>query len=236
MTAIDRLTVKRIAFGIRFNNQFGIEDALGEIVDEVLNSPKFGPERFDSTALATGRRQLIGSASDEIVSFTRADAIFDSRSKDLAIDGLPAMADDFVEHIWAAVCKRAPRVPSINRYGCLIGFELPESWNPIQTFLATDPEDTSELDFRFSRRFVIQEALAMRDVSDYGNATFQTQTREGKTAAFIDFQHYFIPALASEKARNEHRYTRFVDKALDYYRGAGWDFLKSKLERLPRAA
>src|SRR5260221_14496773 len=170
MTVLDRLPLTRIALGIRFDNQFGIEDVLGEIIDDVISDDHFGPTRFDQTTLGPTGRTLVNSTDDETITFTRCDAIFDTKSKKFSIDHVPDITTDFIDVVWRAVCSRAPRIPSINRYGCLIGFELPETWNTIRSVLGAEAADTSELDIRYLRRLIAEEGLALADVKDYRTA------------------------------------------------------------------
>ena len=235
MSGFERLTLNRVAYGIRFSNQFALEDALGAVIDEIVSSGAFDSKRFENTTLSPGQRQLLSASNDETVTLTRSDAIFASQ-KDWTIDDVSRMADEFINVVWAALCNHAPKPPSVMRYGCLIGFVVPTQWNPIKSILNVEPTENSELDMRYSRRLVVEEALALQDVSDYRVATTMLQNRGSETSARIDFQHYFVPSLASDKARRDHPYTRFVDKALAYCRTAGWEFLQTRLERLPRAA
>jgi hypothetical protein len=234
-SGFDRVQLKRVAFGIRFSNQFGLEDALGAVVDEILASPSFGPERFETTLYTPESRQLMSANNQETIELTRADAIFQTTKGHDSHD-LLKLAEEFAATVWGAVCKRAPRIPSIIRYGSLVSFPLPENWNPIQSILGAEPTETSEFDLRYVRRLLAEGALAKQDVNDFRNAIFLIQTRRSKTSALIDFQHVFEPALNSEKARKDQPFVRFVEKALAYYRVAGWEFLKSRIERLSRAA
>lgn len=235
MTAFDRVTLKRFALGIRFNNQFGLEDALGTVIDDVLGSGTFGPERFENTVTGAGMRQLLNKNETEKLTFSRSDTIYEM-TREIAIDELPGLTEDFVGIAWKAVCDRAPKAPAINRYGALISFPLPDDWNPIRSILDVDPAVTSEFDLRYTRRLPAEEGLALRDISDFRHAIFIIQTRNAQTTAVIDYQYIFSPALDSDKARRDHPFARFVEKALAYYRTSGWDFIRNRIERLPRAA
>lgn len=236
MTAFERLSLKRIAFGIRFQPQFGLEDTLGAVIDDVLALPGFGPERFETTFGTQDGRVLSSANNDQSISLTRADAIMELSAKDYGAADLSDLGKEFVDNVWAAVCRRSPRAPSIVRYGCLVGFSAPDSWNPIKAMLETDSADTSEFDLRFVRRLPAEGALAKQDVNDYRNAIFLVKTRKSKTTALFDFQHIFDPALTSDRARKEQPYERFVDKAVAYFRLNGFEFLKTRIERLSRAA
>jgi hypothetical protein len=233
----DSLPIKRFAFGIRFMSQFGLEDDLGSVIDEILAARNFGPERFEQTIESAGERQLVSARGDETVKLTRSDAILESRARDYRIDELPKIAEEFVDVVWQAVCDHAPKVPRIIRYGALIRFPLPEQWNPIQSVVGAEPADTSEFDMRYVRRLTADEALAMRDVNDYRTVIYIVQTRNGKTTALMDFQHYFQPEIDSDHARKRQPFGRFAERAVAFYRTAGWEFLRTRIEaQLPKAA
>lgn len=234
--AADRVSLRRFALGIRFQNQFGLEDNLGAVIDDVLSSDRFSRERFENTTFTGDTRQIFTADGDETLTFTRSDAILDMRPKGVAIEDIGPVAQDFVDIVWDAVCRRAPRPPDILRYGCLVAFPLPEGWNPMQAILGTEPTDNAEFDLRYTRRLISEEALAMRDISDFRTVIYMIQTRKGKTTGVIDYQHNFLPALGSNTARKENPFTRFVEKAVAFQRGQGWDFLKTRMERLPQAA
>lgn len=233
---VDRLPLKRAAIGVRFQNQFGLEDALGAVMDDVLASERFRPERFESTVFTGDTRQIFTANGDEQLTLTRADAILDVRLRDLVLGDLPELAKDFTEVVWEAVCRRAPRPPSIIRYGCLVAVPLPDTWNPIDAVLGAEVTDNAEFDLRYTRRLPVEEALAMRDVNDYHTVIYMIQTRGGKTNGVIDFQRHFNPALNNTSARKENPFVRFVEKAVHFQRTTGWDFLKTRMQRLPRAA
>jgi hypothetical protein len=147
------------------------------------------------------------------------------------------MADNFVDIVWTAVCEHLRKKPSINRYGCIVGFELPKTWDPIKALFNQDSYETSELALQYSKRLASEKGLTTTGVNDYNNATVQLALRAGKGSAFIDYQHYFDPALESEKAKKDFSYSRFVERAVGYFRGSGWDLLQSRLQQqLPKAA
>ncbi len=235
MAAIDDLTLNHVAFGIRYNSHFRIEDRLGDIVDAVLAAPRHGSSRFPLIAYGAGMRQLGNEQTGESISFSRADTIFENRKANFLLAQLPVMAEEFAEDVWRAVYDHA-KAPAVTRFGCIVGFDLPSTWRPLDALLDQDERDTSEFDLRYSHRLPVEDALTNVGVNDYRNVIFQVSCRAERKIATIDFQHYFNPPLESEKARKETSYSKFINKAIPYFRDGGWDFLRSRLERLPRAA
>lgn len=235
-SGFDTVRIKRLAFGIRFQQQLGLEDILGTVVDDILALPGFGPDRFDTTLFAgDGGKTLLNEKQGEAIQLARGDAIFQTE-QECSVADISPLADEFVDNVWAAVCKRAPRSPNALRYGCLINFVVPEEWNPIRAILNAEPAETSEFDLRYVRRLPTEGGLSSRDVSDFRNAIFNLRTRKNKTVALIDFQHVFDPAVSYDRLRKEWPFTRFVEKAIAYYRVQGWEFIRNRLERLARAA
>ena len=235
MNGIERITLKKVVFGIRFDNHFRIEDALGEIVDDILSTDTHGPDRFQNIGYGPGVRQLFREDRTETISFNRNDTIYENTSAKCSVRELPSLANGFLDVVWSAVCENTD-APNINRYGCLVGFDLPNEWDPIRTLLDTESNDHSEFDLRFSHRILVPKALATRDVNDYRNVIYELTRKTGKTAATIDFQHYYSPSLDDEKSRKENPYMAFIEKATSHFQGTGWEFLRSHVERIQRAA
>ena len=59
MSALELMTLNSLAFGIRYDNHFRLEDDVGEIIDDVMDADAYGPERFPEIAYSGGIRQLI---------------------------------------------------------------------------------------------------------------------------------------------------------------------------------
>jgi hypothetical protein len=237
VATINDVKLTRVVFGIRFDNRFSLEDVLGEVVDDILGSDGWGPERFAQIGYGPGGRQLFNESGSETINLTRNDAIFESKVGAFSIEELSDMSEEFVGVIWSAVSNRLDKKPSINRYGCVVGFDLPKTWDPIKALFNQESYETSEFVFRYSKRLPNEKGLTTAGVNDYNNAIVQVTFRGGKGNAFIDYQHYFDPALESERAKKDFSYTRFIDRAVSYFRESGWELLQTRLQQqLPKAA
>jgi len=236
MATISDVRLNRVAFGIRFENRFGLEDVLGEVVDDILNAEGWGPERFKQIGYGAGSRTLLGEGGLETITLQRNDAIYEHKAASFSIDELQSMADEFARVVWTAVGEYLRKKPSINRYGCIVGFELPKTWDPIKALFNHESYETSELALRYAKRLPSEKGLTTSGVNDYNSAILQLNFVAGKGTALIDYQHYFDPVLESEKAKREFPFTRFIDRAAAYFRGNGWEQLQTRLQQLPRAA
>lgn len=236
MSDLDKIEIERIAFGIRFKNQFGLEDALGAVIDDILALPNYGPERFATTASTSTQKQLVSTNNDEAITVSGGDAVFDTKAARRSVVELPRMAEDFVTNVWTTVLSHTAKTPNINRYGTLIKFALPEHWNPIVAMLHSEAAETSEFDLRYTRRLAAEQALAMRDINDFRLAIYHIQTRDLRTTALLDFQHHFTPEIAADKAHKEHPYVRFVERAVAYFRTTAWEFISAHIEQHVRRA
>jgi len=190
--------------------------------------------RYPQIGYAAGSRRLSNEATSESLAFTRSDTIYDNGGASFRLSDSSKFATEFFEDVWASVLEHAK--PSPNRYGCLIGFSLPTTWHPISALLNEEERETAQFDFRFSKRLTTESALVKATISDYQLAIFGVSCRGRKCRGWIDFQHYFDPALESEKARKENPFPRFVSQAAEFFRGKGWDFLDQRLRQISKAA
>jgi hypothetical protein len=234
MASIDDIELDRLAFGIRYDTHFRVEDRLGEIVDSVLATERQDVSRFPQIGYGAGTRQLSNEISSESLTFTRSDTIYDNRKASLHVADISKLANEFFDDVWGSVLSHAK--PSPNRYGCLVGFSLPASWHPMAALLGEEERETSEFDFRFSKRLAVENALVKVNISDYQTVIFQVSCRGRRCRGAIDFQHYFEPALVSEKARKDNPFPRFAVQAADFFRGKGWDVLEQRLLQNSKAA
>lgn len=234
MAGIDEIELDRLAFGIRYDAHFRVEDRLGEIVDSVLATERQNVARYPQIGYGAGSRQLSNEITSEALTFTRSDTIYDNKKASFHLADISKFATEFFDDVWGSVLEHAKPAP--RRYGCLIGFSLPASWRPIAAMLSEEERETAEFDFRFSKRLAVEAALVKATISDYQLAIFQVSCRGRKCRGWIDFQHYFEPALESDKARKENPFPRFVTHAADFFQGKGWDFLEHRLQQISKAA
>ncbi|MCK4604201.1 MAG: hypothetical protein KAU41_05805 [Deltaproteobacteria bacterium] len=223
----------QIAFGVRYRPHFALEDNLGSVVDHILDHDRFGVHHFPKIGHAHGSRQLIGL--DEAITITREDAVFDSKKHETDFSQIHQLGAEFTEGVWESVWKYG-RQPAAIRFGCLITFELPEDWLPVEAFLGIPDEHSSEFALRYSHRLPMETAIANLEINDYHHVIYQLGSKQGQRIGTIDYQHFFDPPIESKRAFDSHPFSRFVGNATSHFKGAGWAFFRKQIERLSKAA
>src|SRR5712664_4511848 len=100
MAIQDDLKLNRIALGIRYDNHFRIEDSLGEIIDDVLDSEEYDATHFPDIGYGPGSRQLINMQRGETLTFSRVDTIYENKKANLRYREIPGSAEDFLSIAW----------------------------------------------------------------------------------------------------------------------------------------
>ena len=234
MATIDEIELDRLAFGIRYDPHFRVEDRLGEIVDSVLAIDRQDVSRYPQIGYGAGSRQLSNDATSETLTFTRSDTIYDNKKAAFHVADIQKLASEFFIDVWGSVLKHAN--PAASRYGCLVGFTLPTNWRPIAALLGEEEKDSAEFDLRFAKRLAVESAMVKANISDFRMVIFQVSCRGRSCRGWIDFQHHFLPALGNDKSRKENPFPQFASQAADFFRGQGWDFLEERLQQISKAA
>jgi hypothetical protein len=232
MESAMNISLSSAAFGIRYTNHYSIEDKFGRILDRILKTPNWGAERFPLTAEGLGFRALKNDDRQEQITISSTDTVYKGPLGN--IEEASKRGTEFAEHVWRAVCDSAGK-PAAVRYGCVIYFDLPSHWRPIQTLLSEQDRETSELDLRFGYRLPLEAAMASSQINDYRHVIWQVTSREGRAKASVDFQRVFDPPLESS-TKNYIAFTTFLRDALAYCRGSGWNKFRERLGGVSLAA
>lgn len=232
MAVIDRPSIQKIAFGVRYDPQWAVTDRKGAIIDQILRSrdTPFGPETFPLSQRADDSHVLLNVETKESLRFSERDMILEMMIK-RDLDQVSELADKFAKYALRPL-QNVGKTSNINRHGVLFILEECRAYlseSPVSHFLHQDFEHPRSLNLRFTRRLGVMEAVAKKRVHDYRNVIYQiNQSDNGEVKISVDYQEYFDPVL-DEKEWRETPFPRFVEQAIDYFNGEFQNWLRKMM-------
>lgn len=220
MAVIDRPSIQRIAFGVRYDPQWAVADRRGAIIDQILwaTGTPFGPETFPETSRIGDTHILINTDTGDTLKLSERDIILEMHIES-DLSQVSELAKGFQQYAIRPLRDTA-KAKNINRYGALFRLEecgrhLAES--PVAHFLHRDFDQARSLNLRFTRRLGTMEAVAKKRVNDYRNLIYTiAQSEQGEVKISFDYQQYFDPSL-DQREWQERPFSLFVDGAVDYF-------------------
>ena len=226
-----RLPIEKVAFGIRYTPQYRVRDNLGIIIDKILSSAQFGPERFPESQLEPSQHTLLNPANGDRLAIAQADALLDITLQTDTLSDIEEMG----RHFNSIVVKQLKSVCNISgafRFGLLVRFQELRSDNyecPVKRYgdqaLGDDPAKT--LNLRFSYNLPTPEGFSKQGVGDYRNVIYiMNQEVPDRFSLAVDYQHYFEPILDAQEWP-QTLYDRFASEAITYHQGRVSEWIDS---------
>lgn len=194
--------ITELTLGIRFNRSFRIPDIAGEIVDNILSGDKspFSSKYFLEVREGSGdsgrekiltnkKKEYLRINTDDVILKIKVDGNFDERFNWLRNKVFPYFENELFE---------AYGIKNICRIGIVFSHEIP-NWQKLKKMFAPFVEDKAfeadDVNFSFSKRIPIKEALIKNNYNDYNNKIYSF--RESKDICYIDLdcQHYYDPVV-----------------------------------------
>jgi hypothetical protein len=224
------LKIERVAFGVQYSTHNTLLDHLGEILDEILALPEYGPEVFPGTAVLAQGRVLLNRETREQLTLTTNDTVLDLPINDLDIEKVKDLGAAFADKIWKTVWELGKHPPA-TRFGCMLSFALPSEWSPADDLLGIGGQETDQFALRYSRRFAADEGIAKAGIDDYHVAIYSISDDPPTRMGSVDLQRYFDPPVESEKEFKAHPFLSFVDRAIRFYEKEGITFFESRFQK-----
>ncbi|MCK6685638.1 MAG: hypothetical protein L6R30_24830 [Thermoanaerobaculia bacterium] len=216
----DRLApvrISRMAFGVRYQPQYGLMALLGGVIDQVLRQrgTPFGPETFPLSETTPTAYRLTDS-QDRSLRLSTHDTVLQLPLGTANFERLGGLADQFQQFVLTPL--RIAGLTGIIRYGVLVHLTSVHDQlglSPVRTYLGPDT-DARSLSMRFSRRLPSIGALAMKNVNDFRNAIYAIEQAEnGSVDISLDYQEYFDPAL-DQNDWQDRPFPQCVRRAIEF--------------------
>jgi len=213
-----------IGIGVKFRNNYSIEDHLGSIADILLYSKENGllnyvsfPYRIkasDSTQLSLHnnetRDNLVINMNNIILDVNFSEKIPKEKS------------DEVLEEYFKALTQKIYKIVDIQdilRVGLVYKYIINDesSVKAIQKHLKEITfDDASSVTVNFSKKIILSDSKIKKDINDYENVICTLSINHDKKNEYffqVDYQHIYEPRLASVI---DIPYKKFVDKAASY--------------------
>jgi len=194
--------IKELTLGIKFARTFRIPDIAGEIIDDILYSSKSPFEsRFEqleesnlrekrlltSKLLSNGKPEYLLINTENIILSIDTEGKFMSTYSWLKGDVFSFFSYLFLKY----------KIKNINRIGIVFShsMELKNISNIIEVLTKNEVLDINNLKINFSKKYVAEQSLYRKDLSDYKNAIFSFEQKESIYIASLDFQYFFDPVI-----------------------------------------
>jgi len=210
-----------IAIGIKFRPNYSIEDNLGEIIDELLyrKGSLFNYITFPETSYRLGEKKINNPRTGDNLLINGSNLILDINfSEKIPKEEAGKLINEFfktaTEKIYKIVDIRdIYLIGIVNKYTINDEIKLKKLF---QNFEQITFDDIDTISFNFTRKIILPESKASKDVNDFENIIHTLMApRDSKEGYFlqIDYQKIFEPRLVSIV---DIPYKDFIEK-VDYY-------------------
>ncbi len=214
-----------LAIGTRFRANFGVEDRLGAMVDEILYSEDsyFNANVFPGVAADVGTRQLINQRNGDSLVLDNSNVVLDvnfgSAKSTFARANAAQIVDAYKRQILSGVL-RDYKIKQIGRIGLVRKYLFPSKVLAdtfVDRTVGGTLEGITDINLRFSKRYPADESLVRKGVQDYYNVIFSIIKKPDRQEIFmsVDYQLCFSPLLPGPE---EIAFDDFVSRVMNYNR------------------
>lgn len=211
-----------IAIGVKYRNNYSIEDHLGSIIDEILyqkNSP-FNYITFPLTSGANNtQKRLHNPETDDSLLLNKNNIILDIHfSRNIPKEKSKELIDEYFKIITQKIYKIV-NIQDIYLTGIVHKYIITDENNAkaiYNNFKNITFDDATSITVNFVKKNILADTKIKKGYNDYENiiCTF-SMTHDKKSEYFfqVDYQHIFNPLFDSII---DIPYKDFVDKVIHY--------------------
>jgi hypothetical protein len=213
-----------IAIGIKYRNNFSIEDYTGSIIDELLyrKNSLFNSVNFPFTSgIGSSQKTLHNPQTGDSLILNKSNIILDMNFSDI----IPKdKSQKLIEEYFETVTNRIYKIVDIHDIyliGIVHKYTIADQKNAnalYNNFRKLTFDDATSITVNFSKKNVLAESKVKKDINDYENIICTINiTQEKKNEYFfqVDYQHVFSPVLESVI---DISYKPFIEKVDRYNR------------------
>lgn len=210
-----------IAIGIRFTQNFSIQDHYGSIADKILYSENslFGPVVFPKlTTPPSEQLILINEENEDKFVFDKSNVILEinfSENSAFSQDKLKDLINAYEDQVIKGILKelsisRLVRVGYIRKYQ----FDDNELLDSLVSRVSGDvTQKINDINIRFSKRIPLGKSVALREKNDYKNSIFtiiKKSDQDNKIIITVDYQRFYVPKLSTS---SQIKFKTFIEEA-----------------------
>jgi hypothetical protein len=218
-----------IAVGVKFRNNFSIEDRLGSIVDELLygKDSLLNYVTFPQTDASFARKTLNNPQTGDSLIIDSGNIILDICFS----DKIPRnKSEELIEEYFKAITGKIYKIVNIHDVyliGIVHKYTITDevSANSLyRNFKEITMDDATSITVNFTVKNILPESKVKKDLNDYENVICTIAMAEKRKHEYffqVDYQHIFDPKLNSIV---DIEYKEFINKVKSYNSNtvSGW--------------
>ena len=211
-----------IAIGVKYRNNFSIEDHSGSIVDEILyrNNSLFNYITFPLTSgVNSTQKNLYNPETGDSFILTRNNILLDMRfTEKIPKENSRKLIDEYFKIITQKVYKIV-NIQDVHLVGIVHKYTITDEISAqaiYKKFKNITFDDATSITVSFVKKNILPDTKIKKDYNDYENiicALSMTHDRKNEYSFQVDYQHIYNPLLDSII---DIDYKDFVDKVIYY--------------------
>jgi hypothetical protein len=214
------------AIGVRFKQNFSIQDNYGKIADKLLYSEDsiFSPTVFPKLTTPPSEKLILVNedVNDKFV-FDKANAILEinfAEESTFNKGSLPNLIEAYDNQVIKGILKDLS-ISRIVRVGYIRKYKFNDS-DLVNTLIyrvcGDETTKIKDINIRFSKSIPIGEAVALREKNDYKNAIFtiikkSNDEDEENLIITLDYQRFYVPNLSTS---SQIKFIPFIKNAKEF--------------------
>jgi hypothetical protein len=222
------------AIGVRFRNNFAIEDHFGSILDELLYNKSDSLLNYitfpnTSSDITSTQKKLHNPLTGDSVIINKNNIILDIKFS----DKIPKeKSSELIEEFFKTVTQKIYKIVNIqgvNLIGVVHKYIIEDevSANTLyKNFKDITFDDANSITINFTKKKILEESKIKKDINDYENIICTiSMMNEKKNEYFfqVDYQHIFDPKLDSIV---DIEYKKFIETVNNYNFSSINDWIK----------
>jgi hypothetical protein len=207
-----------IAIGVKYRNNFSIEDHLGSIIDEILYRNN-SPLNYITFPLTSSQRNLHNPETGDTFLLNKNNIILDVHfTEKIPKEDSRKIIDEYFRIITQKIYKII-NIQDIHLIGIVHKYLITDKDNAkaiYNNFKNITFDDATSITVNFVKKNILPNTKIKKDYNDYENIICTLSMEHSKKNEYsfqVDYQHIFNPLLDSII---DIDYKDFVDKVVSY--------------------
>jgi hypothetical protein len=222
-----------IAIGVKYRNNFSIEDYTGSIVDELLykKNSLFNSVNFPyTTGIGSSQKVLHNPKTGDSLILNKSNIILEINFSDLIPkEKSQILIDDYFETVTQKIYKIV-NIHDVYLIGIVHKYLITDESSGIalyDNFRKMTFDDATSITVNFTKKNVLPESKVNKNTNDYENVICTVNMMQDKKHEYffqVDYQHVFAPVLDSVI---DIEYKSFVEKVSNYNASVANNWIKA---------
>jgi hypothetical protein len=210
-----------VAVGVRYRNNFSIEDKLGSIVDVLLygSGSLLNAVTFPMAGAALTAKRLDNPKTGDTLIINNTNIVLDVNfSEHIPKEKAGDLIDEFFRTVTGKIYKIVD-IHEVYLIGVVYKYAITDTSSSVplyKSFQDLTVDDVSSIRVNFTKKILLPDGQVKKEVNDYENVICTLEMEQSKKGEYlfqVDYQRIFAPQLASVV---DIQYKNFIEK-VNYY-------------------